>query len=224
MVTDEEGFDYPRVDADRCVDCGLCNKVCPVQNSGKPEGALKVYAARNRDGETRARSSSGGVFTLLAEEVIRAGGMVFGVAFDRDYAPVHTCTGENVGLATFRGSKYAQSRMGTSYAEVRALLKTGRRVLFSGTSCQVAGLKRYLGREYDNLLAVEILCHGVPSPRVWQRYPDLRSEGVRMPRHHVRKLQGQERRMVWLQRGHQLCRRADLCHVAQEGPASSVVS
>lgn len=174
MVTDEEGFDYPRVDADRCVDCSLCNRVCPLQHNAAAEAPLKVYAARNRDGETRACSSSGGVFTLLAEEVIRDGGVVFGASFDRDYAPVHTCTGERAGLAAFRGSKYVQSRMGTSYAEVKVLLKAGRRVLFSGTSCQVAGLKRYLGREYDNLLAVEILCHGVPSPRVWQRYLDFR--------------------------------------------------
>ncbi|MCM1448369.1 MAG: Coenzyme F420 hydrogenase/dehydrogenase, beta subunit C-terminal domain [Bacteroides sp.] len=176
MEVDEEGFEYPCVDYAKCVNCSLCNKVCPVQNAGIPKAPLKVYAAQNLHEETRAKSSSGGVFTPLAETVINDGGVVFGASFDKNWNPVHSYTEQSDGLVAFRGSKYVQSRMGTSYTDVQQFLKAGRKVLFSGTSCQVAGLKRFLGKEYANLFTVEILCHGVPSPKVWQRYLETKKK------------------------------------------------
>ncbi len=174
MEIDDEGFEYPEVDASQCISCSLCSKVCPVINAGASKPPLKVYASKNRDEAVRSRSSSGGVFTPLAENIIDDGGVVFGVSFDENWNPVHSYTEVRDGLAAFRGSKYVQSRIGTSYTEVKDFLRSGRKVLFSGTSCQVAGLRHFLGREYDNLFTVEVLCHGVPSPKVWQRYLTVR--------------------------------------------------
>ncbi len=174
MEIDDEGFEYPEVDASQCISCSLCNKVCPIINAGASKPPLKVYASKNKDEAVRSRSSSGGVFTPLAENIIDDGGVVFGVSFDENWNPVHSYTEARDGLSAFRGSKYVQSRIGTSYKDVKDYMKSGRKVLFSGTSCQVAGLKRFLGREYDNLFTVEILCHGVPSTKVWQKYLDIR--------------------------------------------------
>lgn len=170
MQTDEEGFLYPMVDQGACIDCGLCDKVCPVINQGAPVETQAAHIAINRNEETRLASSSGGIFTLLAEAIIRDGGVVFGARFDEDWSVIHSWTDTIEGLAAFRGSKYVQSRIGATYCEAKDFLKQGRKVLFSGTPCQIVGLKRYLRKEYDNLLTVDFICHGVPSPGVWQRY------------------------------------------------------
>lgn len=177
MQTDSEGFLYPVVDKDSCTDCGLCEKVCPVIHQAAPVEPQATYIAINRDEEIRLQSSSGGIFTLLAEQVIAEGGVVFGARFDADWSVIHAWTDTVEGLAVFRGSKYVQSRIGNTYREARAFLQQGRKVLFSGTPCQIAGLKKYLRKEYDNLLTVDFICHGVPSPGVWQRYlSELREE------------------------------------------------
>ena len=177
MQTDSEGFLYPVVDKDACTDCGLCEKVCPVIHQDAPHDPLSSYIAINRNEEIRLQSSSGGIFTLLAEQVIAEGGVVFGARFDKDWSVIHSWTDTIEGLAAFRGSKYVQSRIGDSYREAREFLKQGRKVLFSGTPCQIAGLKKFLRKEYDNLLTVDFICHGVPSPGVWQRYlSELREE------------------------------------------------
>ena len=131
---------------------------------------LAVYAAKNKNEEVRQASSSGGIFTALAEEIIREGGVVFGACFSADWEVVHDYTETVDGLARFRGSKYVQSRMGDSYMQTEAFLKAGRKVLFSGTPCQIAGLKKFLCKDYANLLAVDVICHGVPSPGVWREY------------------------------------------------------
>lgn len=170
LCEDEEGFLYPKVNLDICIDCGLCEKVCPVLNQSEERVPLEVYAAKNPDEEVRMESSSGGIFTLLAEQTIDAGGVVFGARFDEAWNVVHDWTDTVDGLATFRGSKYVQSRIGDTYREVKEFLKQGRKVLFSGTPCQVVGLKKFLRKEYENLLTVDFICHGVPSPGVWQRY------------------------------------------------------
>lgn len=170
MHSDKEGFLYPKVDIVKCTDCGLCEKVCPVLNVSKARLPQKVYAAKNRDEVVRCQSSSGGVFTILAEKTINAGGVVFGVMFNENWEVVHSYTETIEGLAAFRGSKYVQSIIGNSYKQVEVFLKQGREVLFSGTPCQIAGLKRFLRKEYDNLLTVECVCHGVPSPLVWHEY------------------------------------------------------
>ena len=167
---DSEGFLYPQVDAHLCIDCGLCEKVCPVLHAGEPHKPLVVYAAKNRNEKVRLQSSSGGVFTALAETVIHEGGVVFGACFDGQWEVVHDYAESNEELAKFRGSKYVQSKIGDCYQQVETFLKAGRKVLFSGTPCQIRGLKLFLRKEYENLLAVDVICHGVPCPGVWREY------------------------------------------------------
>ena len=170
MREDNEGFLYPEVNKEICIDCGLCEKVCPVINQSEERKPMAVYAAKHKDERIRLASSSGGVFTAIAESVIDEGGVVFGARFDKNWSVIHGYTETKEGLAAFRGSKYVQSRIGESYKDTEAFLKTGRKVLFSGTPCQIAGLKRFLRKEYDNLLTVDFICHGVPSPGVWREY------------------------------------------------------
>ena len=177
MQSDEEGFLYPVVNKDVCVDCGLCEKVCPVINQNEPRKPLKVYASKNKNEEIRRQSSSGGIFTLLAEKFIMEGGIVFGARFDEEWNVIHSWTDTIEGIAAFRGSKYVQSTIGNTYCEAKDFLKQGRKVLFSGTPCQIAGLKKYLLKDYENLLTVDVVCHGVPSPLVWRTYlGELREE------------------------------------------------
>lgn len=170
FVEDNEGFLYPRVDLSTCIDCHLCEKVCPVINQGAQRRPIRVYAAKNPDENIRLKSSSGGIFTMLAEWVLADGGVVFGARFDDTWSVIHSYTEITEGLSAFRGSKYVQSRIGSSYEEAEQFLREGRKVLFSGTPCQIAGLKRFLGRDYLELLTVDVVCHGVPSPLVWQKY------------------------------------------------------
>lgn len=172
MREDEEGFLYPIVDLEKCIGCNICEKVCPIINRGEINSTFRIYATANPDEEIRRRSSSGGIFTLIAESVINAGGVVFGVKFDENWEVCHSFTETKEGLDDFRGSKYVQSRMGNSYKEVERFLKVGRMVLFSGTPCQVSGLKHFLRKEYENLLTVDFICHGVPSPMVWRMFLD----------------------------------------------------
>ena len=182
MQEDNEGFLYPVVDTSTCTDCGLCEKVCPVINQDAPRKPLKVYAAKNRDEDIRRHSSSGGIFTPLAEAVIRNSGVVFGAKFDKEWNVIHAWTDTIEGIADFRGSKYVQSTIGDTYREAREFLKQGRKVLFSGTPCQIAGLRKFLRKEYDNLLAVDVVCHGVPSPLVWRKYLEETRENLRAER------------------------------------------
>ena len=170
MQADNEGFLYPIVNTAACIDCGLCEKVCPVINQSEPRKPQKVYAAYNKNEDIRMQSSSGGIFTLLAEETIKNCGVVFGVKFNKDWMPEFGYTETLEGLSPFRGSKYVQAIVGNAYKKAEEFLKSGRNVLFSGTPCQIAGLKRYLRKEYDKLLTVDIICHGVPSPKVWNMY------------------------------------------------------
>lgn len=170
MTENHEGFFVPQVDADKCIDCGLCLRACPAlnekrQNSTEPE----CYAAQ-ADDKIRAVSSSGGVFTPLAEAIIDRGGYVCGAAFREDWTVHHIIIDNKVDLAKLRGSKYVQSDTEDCYKRIKSLLREGKWVLFSGTPCQVAGLYSYLGKEYDTLVTVDIFCHGAPSPGVWKRY------------------------------------------------------
>lgn len=167
---DEQGFRYPLVDENCCIDCGLCEKVCPVINQADVKKPLNVYAAKNPSDEIRLKSSSGGIFTLLAETIINEGGVVFGAQFDENWEVQHAYAETKEELEVFRGSKYLQSRIGNTYKQAKEFLKAGRKVLYSGTSCQIAGLKKFLRKEYDNLITVDVVCHGAPSPLVWRRY------------------------------------------------------
>lgn len=178
LAADEEGFLYPTVDETKCVKCGKCLKVCPMRQASESKVPAGVYAAANPNERIRLRSSSGGVFSLLAEYVIGQGGVVFGAAFNKRMEVVH-CHAETMdGVAAFRGSKYVQSQIGTSFQDAENCLKSGREVLFSGTPCQIAGLKSYLGKEYPGLLTVDFVCHGVPSPGIFKEYVEAQPAPV----------------------------------------------
>lgn len=170
MSADAQGFLYPLVDRLRCTECGVCRKTCPVIDRVTRAGVPVSYACLAEDDAIREASSSGGIFTLLAERVIEDGGVVFGAVFTEDLRVVHQSTESREGLGRLRGSKYVQSEIGSTYTEVAALLDDGRHVLFSGTPCQVEGLKSLLGKTSGSLLCVDFVCHGVPSPLVWRQY------------------------------------------------------
>lgn len=175
MVSDSEGFLYPVPDMGHCLSCGKCEDICPVlhpavETSVKPA----AWAAMNRSDAVRKESSSGGVFSLLAESVIQNGGVVFGAAFNECFDVEHIAVETMEDLARLRGSKYTQSRIGTVFQQVRHHLKAGREVLFSGTPCQIEGLRVFLGADYANLLLIDLVCHGVPSPLVWREYVAFR--------------------------------------------------
>ncbi len=170
MVPDDEGFLYPYVDKSNCIDCGLCDITCPVINQKEPHKPLNVYAAVNPEENIRKNSSSGGVFSAIAKKVLQQGGVVFGAKFNNCWEVEHGYVEDCESLEKLRSSKYVQSRIKTTYLKVESFLKLGRVVLFSGTPCQVAGLYRYLRKNYVNLITVDIVCHGVPSPKLWREY------------------------------------------------------
>lgn len=170
MESDSEGFLYPKVDLKSCVACGLCEKVCPVLHTESVNNEPQAYSCYNKDEQVRLASSSGGIFTLIAQHILNNGGVVFGVGLEKDLTAVHSYVETKEQLKEFRGSKYVQSKIGETYKKAKYFLKQKRLVLFTGTPCQIAGLKSYLQQDYDNLFCIDIICHGVPSPKVWQKY------------------------------------------------------
>lgn len=171
MYEDDEGFSYPLVNQDTCIKCGLCEKVCPMLLQAKKIEPQKVLAAKNTCVEERMNSSSGGVFLLLAKEVIKQGGVVFGAVYDEKWEVHHVYATKIEDVYPMMGSKYVQSRVENSYREAEKFLKQGQKVMFVGSPCQIAGFRAFLrNKEYDNLLAIDFVCHGVPSPGVWRRY------------------------------------------------------
>lgn len=175
MQLDAEGFYRPVIDAEKCVQCGACERLCPwnktVENPNVADVSPKTVAAYAKDESVRLQSSSGGIFTVLAERVLDDGGVVVGVT---QVAPTrfgHIVVDNKADLAKLRGSKYVQADVGLVYREVRNLLKAGRKVLFSGTPCQVAGLYAVLGNAASaDLITVDIVCHGTPSVKVFEKY------------------------------------------------------
>lgn len=170
MVEDQEGCLYPVVDKDACIGCSLCENVCPVTHPRESRHPIESYAAIHEDESIRLQSSSGGVFSALADWIIDRGGVVFGARFDEKWDVCHDWTNSRDGLQFFRGSKYVQSRIGTCYKQVKSFLMDNRWVLFTGTSCQIAGLKAFLKNDYDKLLTVDVICHGAPAPKAWRDY------------------------------------------------------
>lgn len=177
MTADGEGFHYPTVEKEICINCGLCEKVCPIINaSEKSETVLSAYAGYVSDENIRLNSSSGGLFTPLAERILNNNGVVFGAAFDNKYNVKHIRIDSEEKLYLLRGSKYVQSDINDTYLETKHDLENGKLVLFTGTACQISGLKRFLRKEYSNLFTVDVLCHGTPSPKLWERYVKNQSE------------------------------------------------
>ena len=176
MKEDREGFFFPMINITECMQCNLCDKVCPVLHMPKINRETIAYAMKNCDENVRKRSTSGGIFFLLAEYVLDRGGIIWGAAYDSDFSVRHIAVVDRKELSLLQGAKYVQSLIGTSFQEVKRELQKGCIVLFSGTPCQCAGLKSFLGKEYENLITVDMVCHGVPSPKVWQAYIDYRSQ------------------------------------------------
>lgn len=172
MTADEHGFFYPKINHERCIQCRACAQVCKRRLSRKVEDSFPLaYGAYAKDNGLRMDSASGGVFSLLAERTLDSGGVVIGAAMSDDcYHVKHILLTEKKQLGLLRGSKYLQSRTSDIYARAKDHLDNGQKVLFSGTPCQVDGLKAFLNREYDNLTCVDFICHGVPSEMLWEKY------------------------------------------------------
>lgn len=171
MKTDNEGFWYPNIDKNKCINCNLCEKVCSIINPVKRADSKKIaYAGMNKDDQIRVKSSSGGIFSILAEYIIKNNGIIYGASFDEDFNIKHKRILCNTDLDLLRGSKYVQSSIGDIYKQVKNDLESNRQVLFTGTPCQVEGLRSYLRKEYVNLITMDFICHGVPSPLVWKKY------------------------------------------------------
>ncbi len=173
LEENSEGFRYPRIDARKCTDCGLCEKTCPI---GKTAGSRnrfalpKAYAAYSKEEKVRAKSMTAGIAYLCGRYVILQGGVVFGVVGDVLHKVEHKKAETLEELSPMRGSKYLQSDTGYIYREVKAELLAGKTVLFTGTPCQASGLYGYLGKEYDNLYTLDLICHGVPSGVVLKKH------------------------------------------------------
>lgn len=171
MERNAEGFLVANVDQERCIRCGKCDGVCPAQGSAHVAAEM-AYLLQSYDKQLRENSSSGGAFSMLAVDVISRGGVVFGCAMDEDcYGAHHIAVDNLTDLQKLRGSKYIQSDVGNSFAQAKQALDAGKWVLFSGTPCQIVGLRGFLGKkEYERLLCVDFICHGVASPWVWKKY------------------------------------------------------
>lgn len=173
MKEDEEGFLYPNVDLSICVNCHLCEHVCPYLNDFRPNEDLElVYACRSKNEDLRKISSSGGMFAEFARAILAQNGIVFGSAFDTDWKAYHIEVNDIRNLSDIMGSKYMQSILGDTFNKVKSYLDNGKLVLFVGTTCQVNGLKNYLKKDYDNLYIIDFICLGVPSPKIWKDYLD----------------------------------------------------
>lgn len=173
MIEDEYGYMYPKIDEDLCVECGECKRVCTFQNDSCGNNPIKSFAAVNKNKEQLLKSTSGGIFAAVATKVLKDGGVVFGatLSFQNGHAiPQHIAIEELSDISLLQGSKYVQSNIGSSYQKAQAYLKQNRQVLFSGTPCQIAGLYGFLKNDYDNLITIDLICHGVPNAAFFDDY------------------------------------------------------
>ncbi len=173
MIEDEEGFRFPQVNGDLCIDCGLCTRRCPQLNTLPESDRLpspEVFAAYAKDGDTVMSSSSGGLFTVLAEQVLKEGGVVFGAAYMENFEVCHVCVNRSEDLEKLRRSKYVASDPGDTFRQVKQFLTEGRKVLYVGSPCQIAGLKAFLNQNDDNLITIDLICHGTPSFKIFHKY------------------------------------------------------
>lgn len=177
MKQDQEGFFRPVIKIEQCINCGMCKRICPINNCNEDDGKYpKAFAAKSKDEQIRNLSSSGGVFSALAKYILDNNGAVIGAAFDKHFNVIHKVCTNNETIDELRRSKYVQSRIGTVYKEAKLLLDDGKKVLFCGTPCQIGGIKSFLGKDYSNLYLVDFICHGVPSPLAWKKYLKFRKE------------------------------------------------
>ncbi len=177
ILENKEGFLYPEIDNDKCIECGLCKKSCPILNKlDKNNTDILAIACKSKNEEERMKSSSGGVFSLISKYILSQNGIVFGARFDENLKVIHDYTENIEGLSKFRGSKYLQSVIGSTYTQVKQFLKDGRKVLFTGTPCQIEGLLKFLDKEYENLYTQDIICHGVPSSKLFEKYLEYKEK------------------------------------------------
>lgn len=176
MLEDEKEFKYPVINKEQCINCNLCEKVCPIINKKHIVNSPKIYVCYNKDEKVREKSSSGGIFTLIAREILQRKGVVFGAAFNKDFSVSHMYIEDIEKLDMLRRSKYVQSSINDTYRQAKEFLEAGRFVLFTGTPCQIEGLLAYLGKQYDKLYTQDIVCHGVPSQKVWRKYLNYRAK------------------------------------------------
>lgn len=171
MVRDEEGFLYPKVNEEKCINCGLCKKTCPILNKQNMNNFTpKAYIFQNKNEKVRKTSTSGGFYSALGEYILKNNGIVYGASFDKNFKVTHTKSETIEELEKFKRSKYVQSDLKETFIEVRNYLNQGKLVCYSGTPCQIGGLKAFLKKEYENLITVDLMCHSVPSPLVFEKY------------------------------------------------------
>lgn len=186
MIADSEGFLNPVINQELCIDCGICKRVCPGY-ADKVNNYICSFGAYSKDQKIHSKSSSGGIFMELALETLRNNGVVYGAAFNESNAVIHQRVTDFDELESLQGSKYVQSKIGNSYLLAQQDLCEGRSVLFSGTPCQIAGLKQFLGKNYDTLLTVDLICHGVPSQKVFDIFlGEVFEEGVKIEKMNFR--------------------------------------
>lgn len=179
MQMDEEGFLYPKVNKLDCINCNLCEHSCPILNPILEEKhEQKAFLIQNKDEKIRKESTSGGAFTAIANYILSRGGVVFGASFDEDYVVKHIYVETERDLKKFRNSKYVQSEIGNTFVIAKHFLDSGRMVCFSGTPCQIEGLKSYLGKNYTDLITVDVVCHAVSSPLLWKKYLDMKKHSM----------------------------------------------
>lgn len=173
-----EGFFQPNfVQKNDCINCGACDEVCPISNLiTLTQNNVKAYAAYSNNEKIRKISSSGGVFSEIANLIMNDGGVVYGAIYDEKFAVRHECIKDKKDLYKLCGAKYAQSDLDNCFLDIKKRLIEGQMVLFSGTPCQVAGLKKFLRKPWKNLFTVDFVCHGIPSPLVWEKYIQYRSK------------------------------------------------
>ncbi len=171
-VEEKDLFYRPVVDEERCIDCGKCAELCPVEHLAPASNVTGAYSAVHKDQLTVSKSSSGGAFSALAENVLKKNGVVYGAVFDDSYKKIFFASTDEFDLESLRRSKYAESLVGEVFGEIKGKLEEGREVLFCGTPCQAAGLRAFLDRDYDNLLICDFSCGGLPSHKIYFDYLD----------------------------------------------------
>ena len=193
MEEDNEGFLYPMVNQNKCVQCNMCDDVCPYKNDKRPDYDLEnCFVAINLNEKQRAKSSSGGIFVLLAESILNEGGIVYGAAFDTEWCVYHRGAESKSELDALMGSKYMQSTMGNTFSKVADELNKGRKVLFTGTTCQINGLRNFLKKDYENLYCNDFICLGVPSPKIWRDYLE-----IFFPRYDIKSINFKDKSLGW---------------------------